>query len=342
MGDEEKRRYPRYPGGAIFSGAGPGGRIHAASANQGPGGAFLESVEPMRPDSRVYLTVHDPFERDQPVVLIARVTHATTVPTTGVGLEWLTAVCQFGLDRLKKFLDAHFHLLVDPQRSGAHVASELTGCVSYDFKYGTVEPTEHQVLEELEHADTFYGLKLGGSFLPKAQFMEVKVQRSGGSVVSAAFRRESGMDLAALDHMTRYGHGEAPPTGPVAMEPADKALPMTDEERDAWRWDLKRRRRASLPAEMTVSGKRLRCVVTHLARDAVFLMYEGEPASRDDRVVLEIQATVGVNFQRIVLVADVTRVVRDRKQGRVGVDTRVVSIDEGKNPGFFDQLLLAL
>jgi hypothetical protein len=341
MDSEDRRRYPRFPGGTMFSGAGPTGNIKATSVDQGPGGAFLETVEALKPDSQIILTVHDPFEREQPVALIARVTHCTTLPRVGIGIEWVSAVCPFGIERLKQFLGAHFHLLVDPRIAGALEASQLSQSLTYDFRYGTLEVTTEETHEAVNAADTFYGLKLGGSFLPKAQFMEVKVLRSGGAHTPRALRAEASMDVNAFGLMVKYGPGEVPSTGPVSVDAEPSSVEGVP-DREQWKSELRRRRKATLAGTVSVAGQKLPCVLTHLSREAVFLMHEGQCPEMGDRVIVELQPTVGPVSARIVIMGAVARILKDKGGSKFGLDVRVLSLDEGKHPGFFDQLLMAL
>lgn len=340
MSGQERRKFPRFAGGTVFTGVGPDGALQGQSLDQGPGGAFLETTEPVRAESKLVLTVHDPFEREQPVALIARVVHATETPKMGVGIEWQTALCPFGVTRLKQFLDTHFHLVIDPHKTGAFAASELDRAVVYDFRFGTVEPAKSEQMEEIEQADTFYGLKVGGGFLPKAQYMEIKLVAAGGDQTSKPLRKELAMDMNACKLLERYGCGEVV-TQPLSIDRGDSAG-VSDEELDQWKYELKKRKKVSLPATLTLGGNQFACLLKHVVREAAFLLAEGVKPARADRVVLEVPITICDRSQNVMLVGEVTRTARDRHTRKVAVDVKIMSVDEGRNEGILEQFLLAV
>ena len=340
MANDERRRYPRFSSGTSFVGQGPDGPVKGQAINQGPGGAFLETTGSVRIGSKLVLTVHDPFERDMPVFLVARVAYSREEPRQGIGIEWQAAISRFGMVRLKQFLETHFHLVIDPRKSGAFAGSSLEGAVAYEFKHGTLGPATEELLAEIEDAETYYGIKFSGGFLPKAQFLEVRLVPPDSGAKTSQFRRELSMDRAATDAVDKYGPGEVV-TQPIAVDKeADPSL--SEEDLQEWKYEMKRRKRLALPVSMTIRGEEVEGMVKNFDRDNLFLLSAAVKPAKGDRVILEMPLTVSNRSAHVVVVGDVTRIARDKRTKNVGFDVRILSLDERGEDGIFEQLLLAL
>jgi hypothetical protein len=315
--------------------------MRVASVDQGPGGAYLETTERVRPGSTLVLTVHDPFERDQPVFLLARVQHCRELPRVGIGILWRKAVCAFGVLRLRAFLDQHFHLLIDPHKTGAWAESELKGPVIYDFEAGSVDPLPPNKLQELEEAEAFYGVKFAQGFLPKAQYLEVKLVPSGDEASrSKGMRKELSMDAAAMLRMDRFGPGEVV-TQPITLDEAT-SHGLTQDDAARWKQEMKRRKPARIPVSVAVRGEVTEGMVRLADESGLLVVLERTRPEVGDRILVEAALTVGVRSGPVFIVGKATRVARDRGTHRVVLDVAVESVDDKNNPGLFQQWLLAL
>ena len=341
MAVDDRRRFPRFSGGTMFAGQGPTGVVEGRSADQGPGGAFIETVQPVRPDSRIILTVHDPFGQDQPVFLVARVVTYRKEPKQGVGIEWHRAICRFGVERLKKFLDTHFHLIIDPQKTGMHAMSQLQGVISYDFKAGTVEPLPDKLLDELKEAETFYSFKFGGDFLPRAQYLEVRLMSPQDEVISRKMKSELSMDMAAFHKMDDYDSG-AVVTQPITMESYSAECKLNESELEQWKYEMRKRKKSKLPVVLALGGRQLNAMVKNICKTDMFLVVDGVHPGKGDRTVVEMPVTVGNRSRSIIAVADITRIARDKNSGKVGLDLKIKSVDEQGEEGLFEEYLFAL
>jgi len=341
LSEQERLRFPRFPGGTLFNRTGPDGEIRVASVDQGPGGAFLETTEPVRPGSVLVLTVHDPFERDQPVFLLARVMHCREIPQVGIGILWRKAISAFGVYRLRTFLDQHFHLLIDPHKTGAWAESELKGPVVYDFEAGSVDPILPEKLAELEEAEAFYGIKFAQGFLPKAQYLEVKMVPAGEEAArSKGLRRELAMDAAAMLRMDRFGPGEVI-TQPISLEEATSQC-LTQDEESRWKQDMKKRKPARIPASVAVRGEVTEGMVRLVGEEGLLVVLERTRPEVGDRILIEMALTVGVRSGPVLIVGKAARIARDRVSKKVVLDVAVESVDEKGNVGLFRQCILAL
>ncbi len=315
--------------------------MRVASVDQGPGGAFLETTEPVRPGSTLVLTVHDPFERDQPVLLLARVQHCREIPKVGIGILWRKAISAFGLARLRGFLDQHFHLLLDPHKTGAWAESELEGPVVYDFEAGSVDPLPEGKLEELGEAEAFYGIKFAQGFLPKAQYLEVRLVSTGEeSSRSKGMRRELAMDAAAMLRIDRFGYGEVL-TQPITLEEATSQA-LTQDDSARWKQDMKRRKPARIPASVAVRGEVTDGLIRFMDEQGMLVVLERTRPEAGDRILVEMALTVGVRSGPVFIVGKATRVARDRGTRKVVLDIDIESVDEKGNVGLFRQCLSAL
>ena len=341
MGDKERRKYPRFSGGTRFSMTGPTGSQHVQSLDQGPGGAFLETTQVVREGSKIILTVHDPFGQDQPVFLVAHVVSFRKEPRQGVAIEWQRAICRFGVERLKQFLDTHFHLIIDPRKTGVHAMSDLQGVIYYDFKTGQVVPLDDERLEELKEAETFYAIKFDGDFLPRAQYLEVRLLSPHAERTSRKMMAEMSMDMAALHRVDEY-QPDPGETQPIQVESYTSEYKLTDSELDQWKYEMKKRKKSRLPALLMLEGKQMEAVVKNICRTDLFLLAEAPRPDKGDRAVLELPVTLGNRSCSIVVVAEVTRIARDRKSSKLGLDLKVLSVDEQGEEGLFDDYLLAL
>lgn len=339
MSEQERRRFPRFPGGTVFTG--PDGESRMASVDQGPGGAFLETTEPVRPKSILVLNVYDPFERDQPVLLLASVVRCREKPTMGIAIVWRKAISPFGLYRLRSFLDQHFHLLLDPHKTGAWAESELLGPVVYDFEAGSVDPLPSSKLEEIEEAEAFYGIKFTQGFLPKAQYLEVKLVPSGEEATrSRGFRKELSMDAAAMLHMDKFGPGELT-TQPISLEEAT-THGLTDDDVTRWKQEMKKRKASGVPASVAVRGEVTNGVVRLMNADGLLIILERTRPETGDRILVEMALTVGVCSGPVFIIGKAARVARDRRTNKVVLDVAVDSVDEKGNTGLFLQYISAL
>lgn len=340
MAKDERRRYPRFNAGISFVGQGPDGPVMGQAVNQGSGGAFLETAGSVRTGSKLVLTVHDPFERDKPVFLVARVAYSRDEPKQGVGIQWQAAISRFGMARLKQFLETHFLLVIDPRKSGAFSGSSLEGAVAYEFSHGVLGPASDELLEEIEDAETYYGIKFSGGFLPKAQYLEVRLVPPDAGAKTSQFRRELSMDRMATDAVDKYGPGEVV-TQPIAVDKeADPSL--SEEDLQQWKYEMKRRKRLSLPVSMTIRGEEVEGQLKNFDRDNLFLLVAAVKPATGDRVILEMPLSVSTRSAQVVVVGDVTRIARDKRTKHVGIDVRILSLDERGEDGIFEQLLLAL
>jgi len=287
------------------------------------------------------LTVHDPFERDQPVYLLAQVVRSRAEPPYAIGIQWKKAISRFGFMRLKKFLDAHFHLVVDPQKMGAWTQSELDGAVAYDFVFGSVEKVDLDRLSQLDEADTYYGLKVQAQFLPKAQYLEVRLVQSGDEAKhSRPFRRELSMDAAAVLHVDRYGMGEVV-TQPITVDAAESGGMSADEVAE-WKYDMKQRKRVRIPAVFSIQGRTLQVQVHNMTSNALLILADDVRPAKGDRTIVEMPLTIDARSGIVIVMAEVKRVARDKNTRRVGIDLSILSIDEQGQQGLFNQYLLAL
>jgi len=335
---KERRRYPRFQTGVMYTGHGPDGEVQGQATNQGPGGAFLHTTEPIRMKSKLILTVHDPFEKEQPVFLVAVVVHSRKKKPVGVGIRWKKAICRFGLKRLRQFLEAHFHQAIDPHKTGAFREASTADVVAYDFEFGTVEPVPEGKFEELLEAEKFYGVKFPKGFLPKAQYLEVKLKAAGAeSRHSRGFRRELSMDAAAMLRIDRYGPGETS-TQPITVDRVENPG-LTGEELDQWKYEMRKRKRTAVPVSMTMQGKTFGGTVKNISEDAVLVVTVGIRPAKGDRALIEMPITVGTRSTHAVILGDVTRIARDKNSGHVGIDLKIRSIDEKGEDGLFQDYL---
>jgi hypothetical protein len=341
MGDgEERRRYPRFPGGTEFAGEGPDGRIQATSVNQGPGGAFLETKEPMRQGATLVLAVRDPLERDVPVLLVAEVMRVRLVSPPGIGILWKTAVSFQGVPRLKQFLETHFHLVLDPRKAGAFHGKVLGDVAAYDFEFGTVEPVPADTLEQWREAQPFHGLKLRSDFLPKAQYLEVKLMGAGpDSRRSKGFRKEMAMDDAAMATIDRHGPGDLT-TQPITVD--RMATGLTDDDMERWKVEMGKRKKASLPVTLSIQGVSVGGQLRNVSPASILLVTEGVKPALGDRALVDLPITVGTRSAAIMIVGQVARVARDKKTRLIALDLAIQSVDERGETGLFQDYLTAL
>ena len=334
----ERRRYPRFPGGKTLAGHGPDGEIRGNTTDQGPGGAFLETTEPVRMNSKLVLTVHDPFQREQPVFLVGVVVHVRAELPQGIGIRWKAAVSTFGLARLRQFLDTHFHLVVDPRKTGAHVDAATANLIAYDFEFGTIGPVSDEKMGLIEDAEKYYGIKFPRGFLPKAQYMEVKLAASDAeSKQSRNFRRELSMDRAAMLRVDEHGTGDTS-TQPINMEKATHSG-LSSDDIAQWRYEMSKRKKTALPVTVSLQGKTLEGTVRNVSEESLMVVVEGIKPARGDRAIVEMPITVETRSETIVVVGSVNRVARDKKTAKLGVDIKIKSIDERDEDGLFSLFL---
>ncbi|MBM4370697.1 MAG: hypothetical protein FJ098_03540 [Deltaproteobacteria bacterium] len=380
----ERRVHPRYSPGDhfdVFTGAPR--PDDAVARDQGPGGAFLPVRRLLPEGSLLILDVHEPeaVRRAPPVLLLAEVVYAKEAPVQGIGIRWKHALCLDGLDHLSMFLEAHFHLFLDPRKIGAFHREQLDGALQYDFHFGTLRPIAEETLEAWRQAERINDIQYPQKFLPKAHHIEtrarVKGEGRGAPKPPAPGLPATGWEEPEVQDL------KGPPVGfedarsparkaatPAGAAPVKAARDSVDEAQDAtdlgfddfiqeapsrevavssapigdWAQAVRQRLAVKVPVRLLamVGDETFPGVVRNVSTTHLLVLVDAATVFRKDRLVVRFPLSLGPISVLLVFVGTVTRIVRDRKSEQIGLDLTIDTVDEGGRPGIFREFVHAL
>lgn len=321
---DDRRRQPRFERGDKFKCFAGGQRFTAVAANQGPGGAFLETERIFKPGSLVVLEQATTGYSDgggKPHI-VGKVLYFGFKPTRGIALEWVKAVCLSGVEPLGVFLVDYFgvELTEEMMQQLPGTARELP--ISFDFNTQRLLVERSLMTKRDDSMVNLFGVKVRGDALDKLDNMDVKV------IASESPRQKRVIMSEDEQFKHRDDSGEDPLEIAKQME---KRLKI-----------IRRRKECQEPVTMLADGKKHEG--SAIAVDSSAIYVEGSKPFPDvrKRVLLHFPVHSDSGEVKIIIVGEIMDSLQNRARQMYGVDVKIITLNEGDKKGIFKEYLRSL
>jgi len=319
----DRRRAPRYEKGQKFGCYSGGKRFLARAVNQGPGGAFLEVERILTPGAVLIVEPLVPDFGGRLPHLVATVAYFNFKPSMGAGVRWIKAICPTGVSDLRKFLQETIELTVPLSEVSRLPVMAEEMPVSYDFATGhlSMERKREEAPKD-ERVVSLLGVKIKERALDKLGIKDVRVVHSDAPKQKRAIVGED----TSLE--TRDSSREDP------MEAA----------RELEEWMRLKTLGRSINEDVTLAydGRSVGGKAVSVAEKSVAVMMKMHPPDKGKRVLIQYGVPSGGDRVKVILVTEVSHVIRDRATGEWGMGGRILITNEGDNPGIFKKYLKSL
>ncbi|MFH1529565.1 MAG: hypothetical protein ABIK09_02400 [Pseudomonadota bacterium] len=309
----EKRTHLRWESSRKFYAVVKGRRITVLAKNLSLGGAFLATETIVRPGKVLVLEAPEAMGAGPPVCTIAaKVVHFTMLPEFGAGATWVRAMCSEGMRPLRAWL------------------ADL-------LKFEIPDPVAHQVPMELWGKPLYWDFRRGRFFVDEAAIERTRTRTAeqGSLKVKESLWEQLGK--------VRVVYSEAPSQKRATMDHDVSIETRTsgkDDEtsasaKDLSRWlRISRKRRATdLQAIITRLNVRMSGRVTGLDREGLVVEVANRPPPPGNRVMVDVKIEFqGMTFP-VRFACEIEDVVERRDTGLWGLDLRIISTNEGPQPG---------
>ena len=319
----DRRKHPRFERGEKFK-VFAGGQRHVVKAlNQGPGGAFLLVERVIKPGTMVVVEPAVPGQvgTGHPHI-VAKVLYFSLSPTIGVGVKWMKAICHEGVSRLRSFLAHTVSIEISDEALQAlpAVADELP--VSYDFATKKVAIEKQLAVEKDDRVVSMFGIKVRGGALDR-------VDNMGVSVIQSEAPRQKRVVMSEDDQFKgREDSREDPLQAAKEMEQRLKIL--------------RRRKEINVNVSVLFEGRKYPSRAIAIESKGLYVEAEEPLLAVKKRVLVQFPLELGDDEVPIIIVGEVSKTLRNRATGHYGVDLRIVTVNEGEQPGIFKQYLRSL
>ena len=319
----DRRKQPRFERGEKFKVFAAGQRHVVKALNQGPGGAFLMVERVIKPGTMVVVEPAVPGQvgTGHPHI-VAKVLYFSLSPNIGVGVKWMKAICHEGVSRLRSFLAHTVSVEISDEKlvDLPTVAEELR--VSYDFATKKVAIEKRLATEKDDRVVSMFGIKVRGDALDRVDNMGVAV------IQSEAPRQKRVVMSEDEQFKGREDSREDPLQAAKEMEQRLKIM--------------RRRKEIRVKVSVLFEGRKYPAFALAIESKGVYVESDDPLPAVKKRVLVQFPLEMGDSEVPIIIVGEVAKALRNRATDQYGVDLRIVTVNEGEQPGIFKQYLKSL
>lgn len=320
----DRRKHPRFERDEKFKVFAGGGQRHVVKAlNQGPGGAFLMVERVIKPGTMIVVERSIPGQvgSGNPHI-VAKVLYFSLSPNIGVGVKWMKAISPEGISRLRSFLAhvASIEIEEDALVDLPAMADELP--VSYDFTTKKVAIEKQLAAQKDDRVVSMFGIKVRGDALDR-------VDNMGVSVIQSEAPRQKRVVMSEDDQFKgREDSQEDPLQAAKEMEQRLKIL--------------RRRKEIRVKVSVLFEGRKFPAFALAVESKGVYIESDDPLPAVKKRVLVQFPLELGEAEIPVIIVGEVSKSLRNRTTDQYGVDLKIITVNEGEQPGAFKQYLKSL
>jgi len=256
-----------------------------------------------------------PGQSGRSPALVGEVVHFALKPVMGAGIKWVKAVSEDGLDDLHDFLKDFLGLeieLAEMHRFSSKEDHHQT--IGYDFRSGllTLEKRRTQSGDKIV---SMFGIKVSERTMEKLGMSDVRV------VQTAAPKKKRAI---------LHDEDEAISPEEVVEDPTVVAKRLEE-------WMRLRRlgRSLEVPVVLAYDGRNVNGRTASVSMKGIFVQAGEKLPSPGSRVLVRFPVKMAKALYSLIIVGEVQKTLRGPKGEVWGSSLKIVTVNEGDNPGIF-------